>query len=170
MLFCGTCIQPAKEGLKVILTEKERQCNGSISTGFLQIPPDSLRELRLIVLMDHKDVLLRGWREALTGDTAVTEDKEQGFCQAVGLAPGGFLGAGCFPRCGALKAPGSCKEDTLGFGAMPQQVCAISQRGDGGESSGNIESRVAETRESNRAHDAADEKAGDDEKAKPQTT
>jgi hypothetical protein len=34
-------------------------------------------ELRLILLMDKKDVLVRGWREALVNDTAAAMGEKQ---------------------------------------------------------------------------------------------
>ena len=53
----------------------------------------------------------------------------------------------------------------LGIAAIAEKVGAISNRGDGGETSWDEKSRVNKTMEGNSAHDAADEKAGDDEKA-----
>ena len=58
----------------------------------------------------------------------------------------------------------------LGIAAIAEKVGAISNRGDGGETSWDEKSRVNKTMEGNSAHDAADEKAGDDEKAQSQTT
>lgn len=57
-----------------------------------------------------------------------------------------------------------------GVAAIAEKVCAISNRGDRGESGRKEKSRVTETMEGSRTHDAADEKAGDDEKTEPQPT
>jgi hypothetical protein len=57
----------------------------------------------------------------------------------------------------------------LEMAAIAEKISAIRKRGEGGESSRNEKGRVAEAVESDCAQDAADEKAGDNEKTKPQS-
>jgi hypothetical protein len=59
---------------------------------------------------------------------------------------------------------------SLGVAAIAEKVCAISNRGDGGECSRNEKSRVTETIEGNCARDAAYQKARDDEETELQPT
>jgi integron integrase len=50
---------------------------------FLLIPLDGRLIMRLILLMDNTHMSVRGWREALAHDNAVTSEAKQGFCRVI---------------------------------------------------------------------------------------
>jgi hypothetical protein len=67
----------------VIFWEEQRRWERGNSTHFWEILLDGREKMRLIVLMDNADILVRGWRAALAGDNAVSEEQRQGYCRVI---------------------------------------------------------------------------------------